>query len=123
MMPNMDPKALKKMMERMGIKSEEIEANRVVIEGKEKDIIINNPQIMTIEAQGTKSFQISGEITEKEKGKVEVTADDIKTVMDASGIYDEDKVRSVLADLNGDIAASIIKLKDEKEQKDEQSNV
>ena len=112
MMPNMDPKSLKKMMERMGIKSEEIEANRVIIEGKEKDIIIDQPQIMAIEAQGTKSFQISGEISERDKGKVEISDDDVKMVMEKAGVDDAGKARQALEESNGDIAAAILKLKE-----------
>ena len=113
MMPNIDPKSLKKMMDRMGIKSEEIDANRVIIEGKDKDIIIEQPQIMTIEAQGTKSFQISGIVSEKDKsGPVEISEDDVKMVMEKAGIGDSEKARQALEESNGDIAAAIIKLRE-----------
>ena len=39
MIPNIDPRQLKKVMDRMGIKSESIDASRVVIETADKDII------------------------------------------------------------------------------------
>ncbi|EQD29545.1 nascent polypeptide-associated complex protein, partial [mine drainage metagenome] len=67
MMPNIDPRTLKNMMAKMGIKSSEVEAEKVVISCADRDIIITEPQITMIEAQGTTSFQIAGTITEQEK--------------------------------------------------------
>ena len=73
MMPNIDPRTMKSMMSKMGIKSEEIEASRVVIETPEKSIVIESPQITRIEMQGTTSFQISGSITEIDKrGRIKI---------------------------------------------------
>ncbi len=40
MMPNMDPRSLKRMMDSMGMKTTEIPALRVIIEGKERSFII-----------------------------------------------------------------------------------
>ncbi|MDE1850710.1 MAG: nascent polypeptide-associated complex protein [Candidatus Micrarchaeota archaeon] len=112
MMPNIDPKALKAMMNKMGIKSSEIPASRVVIEGAEKDIIIENPQVVSIEAQGTLSFQISGDVREQEKNEsFEISEDDIKTVQDQTGITDIDLIKAALEESKGDIAAAIMSLK------------
>lgn len=112
-MPNIDPRTLKTMMSRMGIKSNEIPALRVIIEGADKDIIIEDPQVVSIEAQGSVSFQISGNIVEKEKSqKIEISQDDINTVKEQTGINDDQKVRSVLEETNGDIAEAIMKLKE-----------
>lgn len=113
MMPNIDPRQLKKLMDQMGIKSTEIEADRVVIEGKDRDIIIENPQITQIDAQGNKSFQVQGEIKEVDKVKVEISEDDIKMVMDKADI-DHDAARVALEEANGDIASALINLKDGK---------
>ncbi|MDE1762375.1 MAG: nascent polypeptide-associated complex protein [Candidatus Micrarchaeota archaeon] len=112
-MPNIDPKTLKTMMARMGIKSREIPAIRVVIEGSEKDIVIENPQVMSIEAQGNLSFQISGNVTEREKQQqVEISEDDVKTVREQTG-SDEQSARKALEETNGDIAEAIIRIKGE----------
>ncbi len=112
MMPNMDPRALKRMMESMGMKSTEIDAERVVIEGKEKNIVIENPNVTLIEVQGTRSFQIGGSISEVEKiqEKAEITEDDIKMVKERTGAS-EDAARKALEETNGDIAEAILKLK------------
>lgn len=113
MMPNIDPKALKQMMDRMGMKAREIGAERVVIEGKERDIIIENPSVTLIEMQGNNTFQIVGNYREVEKGKVEVTDDDIMMVMERSGVEDREKAKLALEEANGDIAEAIMKLKGE----------
>jgi nascent polypeptide-associated complex subunit alpha len=62
MMPNMDPRTMRNLMAKMGIKSTEVPASRVVIESEGKNIVITSPQVTRIEAQGVSSFQISGEI-------------------------------------------------------------
>lgn len=112
MMPNLDPRALKSMMDKMGIKSTEIPASRVTIECTDKQIIINNPQIMEINAQGNVSYQISGDISEGaiEEPKIEITEDDIKTVMDQAG-SDYETSKAALDTANGDIAEAIINIK------------
>ena len=111
MMPNMDPRALKSMMARMGIKSTDVKADRVVIESELANIIIENPSITKIEAQGSVSFQISGDITEQKNSiDVNVSSDDIDMVMQKTGITDREKVESALKESGGDIAEAIIKL-------------
>ena len=112
MMPNVDPRTLKNMMAKMGIRSSEIEAQRVVIEAGDKEIIISNPQVTRIEAQGTTSFQISGDISESEKKiELEVTKSDIDLVKQQTGVTDDQRVRDALGESNGDIAEAILKLK------------
>jgi Transcription factor homologous to NACalpha-BTF3 len=113
MMPNLDPKAIKKMMDRMGIKSEEVDAQRVVIEGRDSDIVIEEPQILRIDAQGSISFQISGAVSERQKlqEKAEISEDDIRMVVEQSGIDDSAAARTALEATNGNIAEAILRLK------------
>jgi nascent polypeptide-associated complex subunit alpha len=111
MMPNMDPRAMRNLMAKMGIKSSEVDAIRVVIEGSDKNIIIENPQITRIEAQGAVSFQISGDVSESEKvSAVNVTDDDIKLVEEKTGIKDRALIKEKLLEHNGDIAQTILSL-------------
>jgi nascent polypeptide-associated complex subunit alpha len=114
MMPNMDPRTMKNMLAKMGIKTEEISAIRVTIETSDRNIVIENPQITKISAQGSVSFQVGGNVREEEKQIApEVTEDDIKLVMEQTGVNDEQKVRDALSASNGDIAAAILALKKE----------
>lgn len=110
---NMDPKALKGMLDRLGIKSSEIEGRRVVIECADKDIIIEEPQITLTEGQGMKSFTVMGRITEVDKTAVEISEDDVKLVKEQSGVSDDVLVRKTLEDTKGDIAEAIIRLRKE----------
>ena len=114
MMPNIDPRTLKNMMAKMGIKSSEIEASEVIIKCPDKDIIVSEPQILQIDAQGSISFQISGSISENQKEvKIDVSEDDIKMVMEKSGIHDYAKAKEALESANGDIAEAIMKLSEQ----------
>ena len=115
MMPNMYPRAMKNLMAKMGIKSSEINAIRVVIETNDANIVIENPQITKIEAQGTVSFQISGDISEVPKiSEVNITEEDIDLVAEKTGIADRELIREKLTEENGDIAQAILDLTTEK---------
>ena len=111
MMPNIDPRTLKNMMAKMGIKSSEINASEVIIKCPDKDIIVSEPQILQIDAQGAISFQMSGSISENQKEiKMDVSEDDIKMVMEKSGTDDYIKAKEALESANGDIAEAIMEL-------------
>jgi nascent polypeptide-associated complex subunit alpha len=113
MMPNIDPRTMKSMMAKMGIKSTEIDAIKVIIESNNTDIIIENPQVTKIEMQGVTSFQITGNISEKEKSiEMSISDDDIKLVQDQTGIENRELIIKALQDANGDIAKAIIALKE-----------
>lgn len=113
MMPNIDPKQLKKVMDRMGIKSESIDAARVVIETAERDIIIDNPEVIAINAQGATSFQVSGNVHEVDKGRVAIEQEDIEVVREKTGISDDERIRKALEESNGNIAEAILRLNGE----------
>lgn len=115
MMPNIDPRTMRNIMAKMGVKSSEVEAKRVIIESDTKEIIIENPQVTKIEMQGNVQFQIAGTVSEHEKKiDVDISDDDIKMVADKTGTTDRDLIRQTLIEVNGDIAAAILRLtKDE----------
>ena len=111
MMPGMDPKGMAKMMAQMGIKTEEIDAVKVVIELKEGGkLVVFEPQVVQIDMKGQKSFQISGKVQEEN----EAGEDDIKMVMEAAGCSREE-AQNALRETNGDIAEAIIRLKGDEE--------
>ncbi len=110
-MPNLDPRALKDMMAKMGIKTSEIDAQSVTIHCTDKDLVITNPQVTRIEAQGSVSFQVVGNVQEKMPlATTEITDDDIKFVMEKTGVSDKERVRTALRASNGDLAAAILAL-------------
>ena len=93
-------------MKQMGIKQEEIDALRVVIETPEKNIIIEPASVMKINMQGNESFQISGDV--REEPKMLFSQEDINTIMEKTGVT-EDKARKALEETN-DLADAILKL-------------
>jgi nascent polypeptide-associated complex subunit alpha len=107
MLGGMDPRQMKKMMKQMGIDSTEIEAKRVVIETEGANIIIENPSITKINAQGQISYQISG----NEKQETAVNKEDIQIVMEQANV-DEKTAEDALKQKNGDIAEAILFLQE-----------
>ena len=105
----MDPRQLQKMMQQMGIKTEKIEANRVIIEKDEERIILHNPKVVKMEAQGETSFQITCDNVEV---KPIIPAGDIDLVMQQANVSKEQAAAS-LEEADGDVAEAIMKLKKE----------
>ena len=112
-MPKIKPSDLKKM-ERMGIKTEEINAFRVIIETPNKNIIIENPTVIKTSVMGNEAIMITGgEIKEEEtKQQVEIKEEDVRFVMEQTG-KSEKEVREALLKTNGDIAKAIMILQGE----------
>ncbi|NCN65556.1 MAG: nascent polypeptide-associated complex protein [Candidatus Altiarchaeum hamiconexum] len=119
-----NPKQMKAMLQRMGIKMEEIEASEVIIKRTGgKNLRITNPEVSKVMMQGNVLFNVSGKVEEivgqkeirevvKQEGeeKVEITDDDINLVMAQTGCNYE-TAKNVLEENEGDIAGAILKLK------------
>ena len=106
----MDPKKMEAMMRQMGINQKNIDAERVVIEQSSgSKIIIDNPSVVEINMKGSKSFQVSGDISESdEQSETGFTEEDITTVMEKTGASEEE-VRKAL-EKTGDLAEAIMEL-------------
>ena len=110
MLPGMNPRKMQQMMKRMGIAQVEIDATEVIIRCPDKEIIITEPNVSKVNAMGQETFQIVGNITEREiSTEPEINEDDVKTVMEQANV-DEEKAKQVLEETNGDIAEAIMKL-------------
>ena len=111
MFGGIDPKKMQAMMKQMGIKQDEIEASRVVIEKSDgANIVIENPNVVKVTMQGQESWQISGEA--REEAGAAFTEDDVKMVMEKTGKSDEE-ARNALEKASGDIAQAIIDLSED----------
>ncbi len=106
MFPVMDPKKMQQMLRRLGMKVDSIPANRVIIKTDSGEIIIENPQVLKTSLKGEVIFQISGNVKEKS-----YSDEDVKLVMEQSGIEDKEKVKRVLEESKGDVVQAIMKLK------------
>ena len=83
MFGGIDPKKMQAMMKQMGIKQDEIDAMRVVIEKSDGNkIVIENPNVVKIMMQGQESWQITGEAREEDGG---VSEEDVRLIMEKTG--------------------------------------
>ena len=109
------------MMKQMGISQQEIDANKVIIESDEGNIIINNPSVIKINMQGQTNFQISGDVSEEENSQEkaseenldeeeqDTTEEDIKTIIEKVGCLKEEAALA-LEKANGDLTEAILEL-------------
>ncbi len=121
MFPGLDSKKMQAVMKQMGIAQEEIDADRVIIETSQKNIIINQPSVIKIKMQGQTNFQISGQVTEEGTsredasqkplgvGDEDTTEEDIQTIMDKTGCSKE-KAKNALESAKGDLTEAILSL-------------
>ena len=111
-MMGLNPRDIEKAMKRMGIQQQEIDATEVIIKTPTKQLIIKNPHVAKVNAMGQESFQISGNVEEKVTDTTpEITEDDIKTVMEQTGT-DKKTAEETLRKNKGDLAQTIIELKE-----------
>jgi nascent polypeptide-associated complex subunit alpha len=110
MMPGMNPGQMRKMMQRMGIQQNEIDAEAVIIKTPGKDIIITEPSVVKVNMMGQETFQISGHISEQEpEAEPELSEDDIKTVMEQAKVAREEAVEALKRN-DYDLAKAILAL-------------
>jgi nascent polypeptide-associated complex subunit alpha len=105
----MNPKQMEKMAKQLGMKMEQIDAEQVIIKLEAGgEIVIDNPQVSKINVMGQDTFQVSGDISEKDEDEGE---DDVEIVSEKAGVS-RDEAKRVLDETN-DIAEAILKLKEE----------
>jgi nascent polypeptide-associated complex subunit alpha len=124
MIPGMDPRAMAKLMNQMGIKNSEIKSTRVVIERADGGrLVVESPQVMEINMQGQRMFQVSGAVSEGKAGESGGSAEegggkegapseeDILIVMQQANVPREEAI-SALQSAKGDIAQAIMNLQE-----------
>ena len=102
----LDSKKMRQMLKMAGIKLEEVDASEVIIKRETGDLIIEEPQVMKLIMKDQVMFQVMGKIKEKL-----FSEEDVKLVMEQTGIKDRKKVEDALKESKGDIAEAIMKLK------------
>lgn len=124
----MNPRKMKQMMKQMGIDVEELDAERVVVETADGDLVFENPQVTRMDAQGQQTYQIVGDPDEvadagaggasavesadaDEEGGAAggIPADDVALVAERAGVP-ESTARETLEAHDGDLAAAIAEL-------------
>jgi nascent polypeptide-associated complex subunit alpha len=118
-------------MQQQGIDMDQIEATRVIIEGPESSLIIDQPEVILMKQMGQEIYQVIGEAREtsneelliedtiSEDGDLSEVSSEIKPVITENDVMlvasqanvDADEARAVLIENNGDIAKAILLLK------------
>ena len=101
MIPGLNPRKMQQAMRRMGIQQVEIPATEVIIKTEDKDIIITEPNVSKVNMMGQETFQITGNVHEREKA-IEITEEDIQTVSSQANVSLED-AKSALEESKGEI--------------------
>ena len=115
-MRGINPRQMKQAMKKMGITNKSIDdAIEVIIRTPTKDIVISNPEVMVMTMQGSDTYQISGEVSERAAGEAPaattsaIPAEDIELVMSQTGC-DRDKAIAALEACDGQPAEAILKI-------------
>lgn len=112
MMPGMNQQQMKQMMKQFGMQMTEIPAEEVIIRSGRKEIVITNPQVSRVKAMGQDTFQVVGQVSEREvQAQSAISEDDVSLVMEQTGKPRKD-ARDALEASHGDIAGAILKLKE-----------
>lgn len=104
-----NPRQLEKMAKKMGLQSQQIDAEVVIIKTSDTNIIIRNPQVAKVNMMGQETFQISGDVEEQQSE--EFSDDDVGMVAEKAGVSKED-AREALRK-HGGIAEAIVGIKDD----------
>lgn len=114
-MKKISPREARRLMNRMGVKMETLNGvEKVVIYMGDKELLIEDPNVMVMEISGQKVFQITGKISEKtvEKAleKPEISEDDVILLASQTGVTVEE-ARKALEESGGDLASALVILK------------
>ena len=119
--PGLTPRDLKKLLKKMGVNIIELdEVKKVIIITKDKEISLQEPQVMVFDTGKQKIYQIiAEEIEEKSiestEEKIEISEEDIRFVVEQTGVSYE-KAKEALLKTKGDLAEAILLLNEEKKK-------
>lgn len=111
-----------RMMQRLGMETKEVKnVKEVIIKTTDKNIVIEEPNVVSLTMEKQTMFQVIGgnkreEDTSQEEVEVEVADNDVKLVADQANVSIE-KARLALIEAEGDLARAIISLKEKEKSK------
>ncbi len=105
-----NPAQMQKMMQQMGIKTDKVDAKKVVFEMQDgKKLEIESPEITKMTIQGTETYQVIGSAKEVAETKLLFSEDDIQLVQEKTNCSKE-MAKKELEKTKGDIAEAILNL-------------
>ncbi len=108
-MRRFNPRETRRMMQRMGLSMNPLEVEEVVLRTKNKEIIIETPEVAVLEVQGQKIYQITGgNLKEKLLTKAAlIPEEDVQLVAQQAKVSFE-RAKAALEQTNGDLAQAIL---------------
>jgi nascent polypeptide-associated complex subunit alpha len=109
----------KRMMQKMGMKLDEIEGvTEVLIRTSNREIVIEEPVVTSIVAQGQRMYQVTGgsiheRTSTSEAPPLEISEDDARLVAERTG-KTLDEAKAALEETKGDLAEAILRLQKQK---------
>jgi nascent polypeptide-associated complex subunit alpha len=106
----------KRMMQKMGMKIDEIDGvTEVLIRTATREIIIKEPVVTSVVVQGQRMYQVTGgsaleRTPSAEAGQPEVPEEDVNLVATQTG-KTVDEAKAALKESGGDLAEAILRLK------------
>lgn len=112
-----NPRQLQRMMKQMGINTEELTAEEVIIRTHDKEYRFEKPDVTIVTAQGQKTFQIIGkhevvsisDNATKEEKIITIPDEDVKLVAQQANVSEEE-AKKALEECRGNPAEAIVKL-------------
>ena len=106
----MDNRNARRMMDRLGINMKEIpNVQEVVIRTTDKELHITNASVSEVNAQGSRMFQVAGDVEEVEVERKAFSEEDILLVQQQTGVSKE-RATAALEESDGEVARAILKL-------------
>jgi len=106
----LDDRKARRMMDRMGINMKEIaDVEEVVIKTASKEMHIRGAQVSEVNAQGSRIFQVMGDVEEVEKERPKFSEEDILLVQQQANVSRE-KAQIALEESDGEVAKAILRL-------------
>jgi len=122
---------MRRRMQQQGIEMDQINATRVIIEGPEKNLVIEQPEVVLMKQMGQEIYQVIGEATEYDPNEISIeqfesiegeeeieelpikptiTENDIMLVASQANV-ERAEAEAVLNERDGNIAKAILLLK------------
>ncbi|MDR1690592.1 MAG: nascent polypeptide-associated complex protein [Candidatus Methanoplasma sp.] len=116
-MRGVNPRQMQQAMKKMGIKQTNIDnATEVIIRTTDKEIVLTNVEVVCVDMQGNRNYQISGNEEIRPLGSTgpaasvaSFPAGDIELVMSQTGC-DREKAIKALEEADGQPAEAILKI-------------
>lgn len=106
---NLRQQDMAKALKRMGIAQVDVPAVEVIMRCEDKDIVIENPQVVKVNMMGQETYQVVGKAVEHPRA-VSISEEDIETVATQTGAG-KDEAKKSIEKHKGDLAAAILDLK------------